>query len=248
MGAVIAVPRFSGAQHRGERHAALAEPCCDALLLPRRSAGLSGFVLCDGAGGSPAVARSAQASARAAWDALLRLRRDLREQPQPRLLHQFQARWLRRRGRVPLLDHTLLACCWDRRRVVVLQVGDSSLLVRQNGSWRCPISPAKGDYANQTTFLRRHTPLNAFQLWQAAARDVEAVLAFSDGLESAFLGAPAPGCPAPQVNAPLAELVLAEHQRRQGGRGYTSWLARSLADPALASLSDDDRTLVIASR
>lgn len=130
----------------------------------------------------------------------------------------------------------------------MLQVGDSSLLVRQNGSWRCPISPAKGDYANQTTFVRRRTPLSAFQLWQAAARDVEAVLAFSDGLESAFLGAPAPGCAAPQVNAPLAELVLAEHQRRQGGRGYTSWLARSLADPALASLSDDDRTLVIASR
>jgi hypothetical protein len=245
---VTGVPRFSGAQHRGERHASLGEPCCDALLLPRRSFGLSGFVLCDGAGGSPAVARSAQASARAGWQALLRLRRDLRGRPLPRLLRQFQARLLQRRGRVPLLDHTLLACCWDRRRLLVLQVGDSSLLVRQNGTWSCPISPAKGDYANQTTFLRSDTPLSAIQLWQTSAACVDSVLAFSDGLESAFLAPPAPGCSTPQVNAPLAELVVAEHQRRQGGRGYADWLARSLADPGLAELSDDDRTLVIASR
>jgi len=43
MGVVIRVPRFCGAQHRGERHAALDQPCCDALLMPRQSVGLSGL-------------------------------------------------------------------------------------------------------------------------------------------------------------------------------------------------------------
>jgi hypothetical protein len=245
---VISVPRFCGAQHRGERHAALDQPCCDALLLPRQSFGLSGFVLCDGAGGSTAVARSALASARAGWLALLRLRRELRLAPDPRLLEQFRTRLLQRRGPVPLLDHTLLACCWDRRRLIVLQVGDSTLLVRQGGQWHCPLPPAKGDYANQTTFLRRHTPIESIQLWQTPAAEVEAVLAFSDGLESAFLGPAHPGCDRLQTNAPLADLVIHEHRRRHGARSYPSWLARSLADPGLAQLSDDDRTLVIASR
>ena len=248
MGAVTIVPRFCGAQHRGERHAALAQPCCDALMLPRQSFGLSGFVLCDGAGGSAVVAQSAMASARAGWLALLSLRRDLHVHPKPTLLRHFQARLLRRRGPTPLLDHTLLACCWDRRRLLVLQVGDSSLLVRQAGRWHCPLTPAKGDYANQTTFLRRHTPISDIQLWQAPAATVDAVLAFSDGLESAFLGPPLEGCDRPQAHAPLAELVMAQHQRRHGARGYPAWLERSLADPGLAQLSDDDRTLVLASR
>lgn len=248
MGAVNSIPRFSGAQHRGERHAALDQPCCDALLLPRQSYGLSGFVLCDGAGGSAAVARSAQASARAGWRALLRLRRELRDAPEPRQLQQFHARLLQRRGPVPLLDHTLLACCWDRRRLIVLQVGDSTLLVRRGGQWSCPLPPAKGEYANQTTFLRRQTPIASIQLWQAAAAEVDAVLAFSDGLESAFLGPASPGCDQLQANAALADLVIHEHRRRHGARSYPAWLARSLADPGLAQLSDDDRTLVIASR
>ncbi len=248
MGAVIGVPRFSGAQHRGERHAALDQPCCDALLLPRQSHGLSGFVLCDGAGGSAAVARSAHASARAGWQALLRLRRELRHAPEPRQLRQFHARLLQRRGPVPLLDHTLLACFWDRRQLIVLQVGDSTLLVRQGGQWLCPLPPAKGDYANQTTFLRRHTPLQNIQFWQVPSAEVEAVLAFSDGLESAFLGPAGAGSDQPQANAALADLVINAHRRRHGARSYPAWLARSLADPALAQLSDDDRTLVIASR
>jgi len=42
--------------------------------------------------------------------------------------------------------------------------------------------------------------------------------------------------------------VIAEHRRRHGARSYPTWLASSLADPGLAQLSDDDRTLVIASR
>lgn len=248
MGVVIRVPRFCGAQHRGERHAALGQPCCDALLMPRQSVGLSGFVLCDGAGGSSAVARSAAVSARAGWQALQRLRREPLLGADPNLLEQFRARLLRRRGPVPLLDHTLLACCWDRRRLLVLQVGDSTLLVRQGGQWHNPLPPSKGDYANQTTFLRRHTPIENIQLWQAPASGVEAVLAFSDGLESAFLGPARPGHEQLEANGALADLVIQEHRRRHGGRDYPAWLARSLADPGLAQLSDDDRTLVIASR
>ena len=97
-------------------------------------------MLCDGAGGSTAVARSAAASARAGWQALQRLRREPRLGADPHLLEQFRARLLRRRGPVPLLDHTLLACCWDRRRLLVL--GASPLVLagcgfalRQSGDY-----------------------------------------------------------------------------------------------------------------
>jgi methyl coenzyme M reductase subunit C-like uncharacterized protein (methanogenesis marker protein 7) len=110
------------------------------------------------------------------------------------------------------------------------------------------LAPAKGIYANETTFLRKQTPVSSFQLWQSPSSAVEAVIAFSDGMESAFLSPPLLGHCLPETNGPLADLVIAEHRRRHGARSYPTWLARSLADPGLAQLSDDDRTLVIASR
>jgi hypothetical protein len=247
------LPRFDGAQHRGERHGALGQPCCDALLLPHRRPGLAGFVICDGAGGSPAIARSAVAGSRAAWAALLALRGDLRRHhgravPLHLLQSRFKARYLRARSGSCRGDHTLLACLWDRRQLLVVQVGDSTLLLQRQGQWECPLPPTKGEFANQTTFLRADTPTDAIQLWWAPASSIDAVIGFSDGLEAAFL-APRPGAASHLVpNAPLADLVVAEHRRRRAGRAYRAWLAASLADPSLVALSDDDRTLVIASR
>jgi hypothetical protein len=244
---VIRSPRIAGARYRGERHQRSGEPCCDALLLCPSA----GFVICDGAGGTHAVARSAAAGARAAWRALLALQRNLDRQPRcdpalPVLQQRFHQAFLHHRPPAPLRDHTLLACLWSRRRLLVVQVGDSSLLLRRAGRWQLPLPPHKGECANETTFVRPTTPTAAIQLWHGPASDVEAVLAFSDGLEAAFL-APTPAAPERlQVNAALADLVVAEHQRRCGWRGYTAWLEASLADPALARLSDDDRTLVIA--
>jgi hypothetical protein len=243
------LPCFHGAQHRGERHGALGQPCCDALLLPHCRPGVTGFVICDGAGGSPAIARSAMAGARSAWYALLMLRRDLRRRvARSALQTRFRSRFLWARPGASRGDHTLLACLWDRRQLLVVQVGDSTLLLQRQGRWECPLPPAKGEFANQTTFLRPDTPSDAIQLWWAPASSIDAVIGFSDGLEAAFLAPRAGTASQLEPNAPLADLVVAEHRRRRAGRAYRAWLAASLADPALAALSDDDRTLVIASR
>ncbi len=242
------LPRIVGARWRGEGHAARHEPCCDALLIPRADQHCAGFVICDGAGGTPAVARSAQLSAQACWQALLLLRRQLarpadrRQHRNPHhLQHCFlQAFWHRRR-RGPMADHTLLACLWDRQRLLIAQVGDSTLLLRRQGRWQLPLPPARGEYANETTFLRPTTPAGDVGLWWAPAHTIDTVIGFSDGLEAAFLQEQEP-------NAPLADLVLKAHRQHLGWQGYSAWLARSLGDPALAALSDDDRTLVVAAR
>lgn len=237
-----AVPRIVGARWRGEGHAARRQPCCDALFLPRPSTHLSGFVICDGAGGSPAVARSAQLSARAAWRALLRLRRHLgHPQRQPQLQQRFLSAFWHNRRPGPIADHTLLACLWDRQRLLVAQLGDSSLLLRRQGRWQLALPPACGQYANETSFLRPNTPPTDVGLWWAPAHAVDAVIGFSDGLEAAFLQGQEP-------NAPLAELVIEAHRQHLGWKGYSHWLAKSLGEPALAALSDDDRTLVVAAR
>lgn len=152
----------------------------------------------------------------------------------------LQAFWHQRRGG-PIADHTLLACLWEHRRLLVAQVGDSSLLLRRQGRWQLVLPPARGEYANETTFLRPNIRPQELQLWMAPADTIEALIGFSDGLEAAFLDGLQP-------HAPLAELVLQEHRRHRGWHGYRSWLAHSLADPALAALSDDDRTLVVAAR
>lgn len=242
-------PRIVGARWRGEGHAARHQPCCDALLIAEEEAQqLSGFVICDGAGGTAAVARSAQLSARAGWHALRLLRQQLiriQLQPDHRDGHGLEQRFLsafwHRRSPGPVADHTLLACLWDQQRLLVAQVGDSSLLVQRHGQWQLALLPAHGEYANETTFLRPNTTPDGLRLWWAPAHTVQAVIGFSDGLEAAFL------CEQ-QPNAALADLVIEAHRLRLGWRGYPAWLAQSLSDPALAALSDDDRTLVVASR
>lgn len=239
-------PRFAGACLRGERHQLDGQPCCDALLLRP-----AGFVICDGAGCSTAVACSAARGARAAWWALGALHRQLRRSPRtprPLLQQRFRGAFLNRRRGVPLLDHTVLACRWDRHGLLIAQVGDSSLLLRRHGHWELPLCPLKGESANETTFLREQTPASSIGLYWTPTAAVEAVIAFSDGLEAAFL-APCPGEPDRFTgHGALADLVLLQHQARRGSHSYTAWLEASLKDPALAQLSDDDRTLVIASR
>lgn len=142
----------------------------------------------------------------------------------------------------------MLACLWDRHWLLIAQVGDSSLLLRRRGRWELPLTPGKGSSANETTFLRSQTPATCIGLHRTPAAEVEALIAFSDGLEAAFL-APAPGDPQRfVVHEALAELVLQQHRQRRGSRTYPAWLQASLADPGLADLSDDDRTLVIAAR
>ena len=245
-----AVSRVAGARRRGEGHAARYQPCCDALFLPSSSQRLSGFVICDGAGGIAAVARSAQLSAQAGWRALLLRRRHLalpQRRPAQHRHHQLQRRFLsafwhgRRPG--PIADHTLLACLWDRQRLLVAQVGDSSLLLRRQGRWQLALPPAHGQYANETTFLRPGTPTADLGLCWTPAQAVEAVIGFSAGMEAAFLSQSQQ-----EPNAPLAELLIEAHRQHLGWRGYAAWLASSLADPALAALSDNDRTLAPAAR
>ena len=246
-------PRFFGARYRGEGHATRHEPCCDALFLAPARWAPSGFVICDGAGGSNSIARGAFIGAQAAWCALRALRRDMRRHPAQdlRLIsmqRRFRAAFIQARGQTPVVNHTVLACLWDRQQLLVAQVGDSTLLVKRKGSWEAPLPPAKGEFANLTTFLRPDTNANAIDIWWSPAHQVDAVIGFSDGLEAAFL-APEPGVPENlRPNVPLADLVIEQHRQRAGWRGYPAWLAASLADEGIRELSDDDRTLVIACR
>ncbi len=250
MGAVSRAPGFIGAQRRGERHAAADQPCCDALWLPPRGRSESGFVICDGAGGTPAIARGAAIGARAAWFALLAVQRELRRCRRRSALGCLQARFrhafLHARRGAPCVNHTVVACVWDRHRLLLAQVGDSSVLLRRDGTWELAVPPAKGTFANETTFLRPDTPPEAIGLRWMPSQNIEAVIGFSDGLEAAFLS-PQPGFPDRlEPNAGLADLVIQQHRQRQGWRGYPAWLQSSLADEAICQLSDDDRTLVIA--
>ena len=177
------------------------------------------------------MARSAQLSAQAGWRALLLLRRHLalpQRRPAQHRHHQLQRRFLsafwhgRRPG--PIADHTLLACLWDRQRLLVAQVGDSSLLLCSQGRWQLVLPPAHGQYANETSFLRPNTPASELGLWWAPAHSADAVIGFSDGMEAALLQHQQP-------NAPLAELVIEAHRQHLGWCGYPAWLASSLWRP-----------------
>jgi hypothetical protein len=183
---------------------------------------------------------------------LLAVQRELqRSYPQEPAMGLLQARFhhafLHARRDSPRVNHTVLACVWDRRRLLMAQVGDSSLLLLRNGHWELGVEPSKGEFANETTFLRRETPHEAISLRWMSSRGIDAVIGFSDGLEAAFLS-PRPGSPSQsEPNHQLADLIFREHRHRCGWRGYRAWLRASLNDEVIRSLSDDDRTLVIGS-
>jgi hypothetical protein len=250
--ALLLVPSSPNARAPGFRSTGVA-------LAAPPAPGVAGFVICDGAGGSEKVARGAQRAAHATWSALLALWREHRRRLRlPSSNTAFMPGHMHRRFLAtfrtasapapPGIDHTALACLWDRHHLLVARVGDSSLLLRRHGRWEMPLAPQKGEAANETVFLRPSLAPWLVGLCCLPTDGIEAVIGFSDGLEAAFLS-PTPGEPSrPAINAPLADLVLHHHRGRCGWRGYSAWLEQSLADQSLAQLSDDDRTLVIASR
>jgi len=246
--------RFATGQAVGSSHEKLKTPSQDRLAC----AVISGeetlvAVVCDGAGSARwahigaeivvstvhTVAQLGVKAGRRDYPEILRESALLARQ---RLLEESASR------KAPLRDFacTLLAAIVPPVGGAALQLGDGAIVLNDaTESWRCVFWPQKGEYANATYFLTDDTAVSTLQLATLPNETLDIAL-FSDGLEPLALHFATRTAYQPFFKTAFASVHAAS------ATGELSELSQSLSaflqTPTVRSRTDDDTSLVLATR
>jgi hypothetical protein len=142
---------------------------------------------------------------------------------------------------------TLLGCVVQEDFAMFLQVGDGAIVFRTecDPTWRLALRPHRGEYANETLFVTSPDAPRQMQVRTVEARVTELAI-MTDGVE--FLAIQlATATP----HAPFLEHVM-RGLRLEKRPGYSSdhhrFLEDFLSSAAVCQRTDDDKTLILASR
>lgn len=144
---------------------------------------------------------------------------------------------------------TLLFAAVGRESAAMYQIGDGAMAVgfaADPGSYVLPMQPERGEYANVTFFA---TDPDAPLHLQSCAYDekIEEIALFTDGVESVAVRS-ADG----EAHGPFFDGVFPELRRAPRAPAKDAALSGALgaflASDRLSSRTDDDKTLVLASR
>jgi hypothetical protein len=239
----------------GTSHVGVGQPCADAcvvrILGPRRNRLLLA-VAADGAGASE---RSAE-GARLACSAIVE-RAETRgstglgdfgrdeavgwlEAARARIAEAASAEKLDARR----FSCTLLVALVDARRAVFLQIGDGVIVYRGPGDSYVPAFwPQTGEYANTTWFLTDDDFVERLQTTDADA--VHELALLTDGLQALALR-----FRTREVHGPFFQPMFERLRQEPAGEagGLLTELQAFLDSPPVNQRTDDDKTLVLATR
>lgn len=139
---------------------------------------------------------------------------------------------------------TLLAAVVGPRGVVFFQIGDGAIVASSGYSYGVVFWPESGPYANMTYFVTDEDALEHLQIAITSAR-IDEVALFSDGLQRLALSfeqlAP---------HAPFFEPMLGVLRKRNADEcdDLGEQLAQFLGSQRINERTDDDKTLVLATR
>jgi hypothetical protein len=141
---------------------------------------------------------------------------------------------------------TLLLALTDDRNAAFAQIGDGAIVTADaSGEWGCEFWPHHGIFANQTYFVT-DDGVHANLRFAHGLQPVVELVVFSDGLERVLLNMDEHRAHAPAFDKMLHPL------RAVGSSGHitdlSAALTRYLGTTAITSRTDDDVTLVIATR
>ncbi|RYH00143.1 MAG: protein phosphatase 2C domain-containing protein [Alphaproteobacteria bacterium] len=141
---------------------------------------------------------------------------------------------------------TLLAALVSPTHTAYLQIGDGAIVVRSDSDgWAYIFWPQHGEYINTTVFLTDPAALQNFQ-FEVAASVIHEVAAFTDGIESLVLH-----YATQSVHGPFFDMIF-EPVRMLPVGGYSESLSGHLkaylSSDKICEKTDDDKTLLIASR
>lgn len=253
--------RFALASVAGTSHARQGTPCQDAAACDILATADGGQVLvavvADGAGSAARADEGAQLACALFVDGVRAL---LANGGGPRdLTREFVATWLGRfqteivtraeaAGGVPR-DYacTLLAAVVGEDSAAYCQIGDGAIVVAapDEPDGYCWIFwPQQGEYENTTAFATDPAAPNLIAVEQAD-QPVEEVALFSDGLQRLALH-----YEGRTAHAPFFRPMFAPVRAADPGRADTlsTQLATFLGTPAVNARTDDDKTLILATR
>ena len=255
--------RYAHASVVGRSHVASETPCQDASaceVLHLAGASTLFGIVSDGAGSAPL----SQIGARFACEVILDEARAalasgggvgaLDQEFAQGSLERFQhalARVARRAGR-PVRDFacTLLWAAVDEQRASFAQVGDGAIVVSAaafEGAWRgfdWVFWPQQGEYVNQTNFAHDARAFKSLQ-FEARAQRIEELAVFSDGLQGLVLDVRRRVAHQRFFEPMFVAMRWAEPGRSEG---LCRSMQRFLASPTIETRTDDDKSLILASR
>lgn len=250
---VRAVWRYAAAAVAGSSHALLELPCQDkfACVIPSRNSVV--IAVADGAGsaekadrGASIVVTSVAAYLRAGVRAR---RRDFSELAREAALHARAALVIEADAAGDELRKyasTLLAAIVTPHGGAAIQIGDGVIVVGEGeGAWSWVFWPQRGEFANTTYFL---TDANAEQQLECSALTdrVESIALMTDGLEVLALNYQQRA-----VHEPFFQGAFAPLQSSSGHaeiNELSTALTEFLSSPRVAQRTDDDVSLVLATR
>lgn len=246
--------RYAAGQATGTAHEKLGKPCQDRFVSTTVDAhGTMIAVVADGAGTAEhahigaeiavtTVSSIAQLAARAGRRDFTDVLREGATLARQRILEAAADRELVPRD----LACTLLAVIVAPMGAAALQIGDGVIVVGDKPlSWRWVFWPQKGEYANTTYFLSDEQALARAEV-QVLDDGVLDVALMSDGLEQLAVHFASRKAHDPFFRPVFAPL----HAEREDGEStrLSQGLAALLASPPVRQRTDDDVTLVIATR
>jgi Protein phosphatase 2C len=142
---------------------------------------------------------------------------------------------------------TLLAAVVADDASVFLQIGDGAIVTShgQEDGWSWVFWPQHGEFANTTNFVVSENALEVLEV-EHAPRRIDEIALFTDGIENLVLHRGTKTAHDPFFNALMKPI------RASASIGYDESLSEKLGaflgSPAFSERTDDDRTLLIASR
>ena len=138
-------------------------------------------------------------------------------------------------------DFTIAFAVWGKERCGFFQVGDGAITVRVNGECHCVFIPDKGEFDNQTTFLRYGDEVRkAYHSCMIPSCGIDGIAITSDGPEYLMFQLP-DMLPGPIFNKLFDDLKAGDLQRQDILDYLTG--SRWSRDPR----GNDDRSLAIFS-
>jgi len=137
---------------------------------------------------------------------------------------------------------TLLGAVVGPESAAFFQVGDGAIVVPDQEDYRWIFWPASGEYENSTYFA---TEANAAEHLQHAyvEQPIEELALFSDGLQRLVLDFRNRTAPAPFFRSMLSWV-----RTGSGAESLSDRLSEHLSSPLINERTDDDKTLILATR
>lgn len=150
------------------------------------------------------------------------------------------------RGAAPVLrDYacTLVGLVSGPKHALAFQIGDGAVVIRRNGELAPVFWPDAGEYANMTYFVTDHDAEQHLQIAQIDAPHEASLL--TDGLQRLALV-----FSTRQAHAPFFEPMFAVLRNLHSDQcgSLNAQLASFLSSPAVNQRTDDDKTLILATR